>query len=80
MESTQHQLSPWVRYVDDMFVIRSHGQDGVDEFFNSLMVTIQFTMELEEDGKLPFFDVIVRKVLRFTDKLHILIVTLISTP
>ena len=64
IETAQRQLSLWVRFVDDTFVIWSHGRNEVNEFLthlNSLRENIQFTMELEEDGKLPFLDVMVRR-------------------
>jgi hypothetical protein len=50
----------WFRYVDDTFVIWPHGQEKQTEFLNHLIRLhnkIQFTMEIEEEGHLPFLDI-----------------------
>ena len=52
----------WTRYVDDTFVIvkrnrKSHLQDRL----NSVSPEVQFTMEDEENGHLPFLDVLVTR-------------------
>ncbi|KAJ8910176.1 hypothetical protein NQ315_016187 [Exocentrus adspersus] len=50
----------WFRYVNDTFVIWPHGRGRLQEFLghlNSINPRIQFTMEVEEDGKLPIMDV-----------------------
>ena len=50
----------WYRYVDDTFVIWPHGQDKLQDFLNhlnSLHNKIQFTIETEKDGHLPFLDI-----------------------
>ena len=49
----------WLRYVDDTCVIWPHGQQALDEFhahLNCQSEEIQFTMETELDGELPFLD------------------------
>jgi len=54
----------WLRYVDDTFVIWSHGKDELDRFLthiNSIHKNIQFTMETENNNKLPFLDVLVSR-------------------
>ena len=54
----------WLRYVDDTFVTWKAGKDKLEEFLNhlnSLRSSISFTMELEEDGQLPFLDVLVKR-------------------
>ncbi|XP_076658288.1 uncharacterized protein LOC143362208 [Halictus rubicundus] len=55
----------WFRYVDDTFVVWSHGRHTLDDFLhfiNSLHPNIQFTMEIEnEDKSLPFLDVLVTR-------------------
>ncbi|XP_050528175.1 uncharacterized protein LOC126898277 [Daktulosphaira vitifoliae] len=54
----------WLRYVDDTFVLWQHGEDKLQSFLqhlNSIHANIQFTMETEENGKLPFLDVMVKK-------------------
>jgi hypothetical protein len=50
----------WFRYVDDTFVIWPHGQEKLEDFLNHLNGfhnKIQFTMEKEEKGHLPFLDI-----------------------
>ncbi|KAK9874835.1 hypothetical protein WA026_005651 [Henosepilachna vigintioctopunctata] len=54
----------WYRYVDDTFVVWSHGQEKLLEFLNhlnSIHPQIQFTMEKEENGQLAFLDVLVKR-------------------
>lgn len=50
----------WFRYVDDTFVVWSHGRQTLEQFLvhlNSVHNNIQFTMEVEENGSIPFLDV-----------------------
>ena len=50
----------WLRYVDDTFVVWQHGENHLGEFLehlNGLHTRIDFTMEEEVSGKLPFLDV-----------------------
>ena len=52
----------WFRYVDDTFSIWSHGKEKLEEFLNhlnSIHPNIQFIMEKEVEGHLPFLDVMV---------------------
>jgi hypothetical protein len=54
-----HKPTHWFRYVDDTFIIWPHGQKRLTDFLNhlnSLHSKIQFTMEPEKDGHLPFLD------------------------
>ena len=54
----------WLRYVDDTFVIWSHGKDELQRFLehiNSIHSNISFTMEKEKDGKLAFLDVLISR-------------------
>ncbi|GJQ76404.1 hypothetical protein Trydic_g2120 [Trypoxylus dichotomus] len=54
----------WWRYVDGMFVVWPHGRDKLDWFLkhlNGVHPSIQFTMELEHNGVLPFLDVLVNR-------------------
>lgn len=56
----KHKL--WLRYVDDTFVIWSHGRDHLDQFLQQLNNeenSIKFTVEIEEDKKIPLLDVLV---------------------
>ena len=50
----------WLRYVDDTFVIWSHGQDELQRFhehLNGQHPNIKFTIEHEKENKLAFLDV-----------------------
>ena len=52
----------WFRNVDDIFAIWNHGGEKLEEFLNHLNtihLNIQFTMEKEIEGQLPFLDVMV---------------------
>ena len=54
----------WLRYVDDTFVVWQHGENYLTEFLehlNGLHRRIDFTMEKEVSGKLPFLDVLVER-------------------
>ena len=54
----------WRRYVDDTFIVWEHGRHTLDQFhqhLNDACPSIQFTREVEEDGKLAFLDVEVSK-------------------
>jgi len=54
----------WFRYVDDTFVIWRHGKAQLCKFLiflNNQHPNIRFTMNIEENKKLPFLDVLVFK-------------------
>ena len=54
----------WLRYVYDIFVVWPHGKDVLQAFLkyiNSIHSRIQFTLELEQNNKLPFLDVLITK-------------------
>ncbi|XP_023702295.1 uncharacterized protein LOC111861724, partial [Cryptotermes secundus] len=58
--SAPHKSRCWFRYVDDTFVIWPHGPDKLKDFLNhlnSIHHCIQFTMETENEGHLPFLDI-----------------------
>jgi predicted GIY-YIG superfamily endonuclease len=64
LKSSLFKPKCWLRYVDDVFAIWSHGEVKLYEFLdhiNSIHPKIQFTMEMEENGKLPFLDVLLMK-------------------
>jgi hypothetical protein len=52
----------WFRYVDDVFaVVKREMLDDVLVKLNSFHQTIQFTSEVEEEGKIPFLDLSVSR-------------------
>jgi hypothetical protein len=54
----------WKRFVDDTNVLWPHGKEELDKFFqhlNNISKDIKFTMELEENGSIPFLDVLINK-------------------
>lgn len=60
----------WLRYVDDTFVIWSHGKQKLDEFtdhLNNISPSIKLTTEIETQNTLPFLDV---NVTRENNKLN----------
>ena len=56
--------SHWYRYVDDVLVIMPHNTRVNDKLsrLNRVDSNIEFTVELEEDGKLPFLDTIIHRI------------------
>ncbi|XP_050532593.1 uncharacterized protein LOC126900718 [Daktulosphaira vitifoliae] len=64
MNTYMQKPKMWLRYVDDTVVVWQHGVDKLQSFLqhlNSIHANIQFIMETEENGKLPFLDVMVNK-------------------
>ena len=64
IESARLKPATWLRYVDDIFVVWNERRDKLQDFFehlNTIRPSIQFTMELEEDRKLPCLDVLVTR-------------------
>ena len=56
--------SCWFRYVDDTFVVWSHGPEELNNFLtliNSINTKIQFTMETETNREIAFLDVLVKR-------------------
>ncbi|XP_039309096.1 uncharacterized protein LOC120358569 [Solenopsis invicta] len=56
--------STWFRYVDNTFVIWSHGKETLPPFFaflNAQHPNIKFTMEVEQKNQILFLDVLVRR-------------------
>ena len=52
----------WKRYVDDTFcIMKGNAVGGFLVHVNSLKPTIQFTMELETQGRIPFLDACLRR-------------------
>ena len=57
-------LKAWFRYVDNIFVVWGHGMAKLNNFLshiNSIHPSIQFTMEVEKEGKIAFLDVLVTR-------------------
>ena len=59
--STSLKPSMWLRYVDDTFILWRHQEDVqiLLDHVNPIQRSIQFTIEKEQDNKLPFLDVLV---------------------
>ena len=52
----------WKRYVDDTFcILRKGSTEEVLHHLNGVRPTIKFTVEQEEDGKLPFLNTLLRR-------------------
>ena len=55
-------VSLWLRYVDDTFTaVRKDGINDFHEHFNRQNADIQFTKEIEENGKMRFLDCLVTR-------------------
>jgi hypothetical protein len=63
ISSTTRKSTWWYRYVDDTFVVWPHGKELYDflQHLNNIHPNIKFTMEVEQDGSLPFLDVLVSR-------------------
>ena len=64
LTSAIHKPSVRLRYVDDTFVIWSHGREKLDKFLNHINTihpNIQFTMETEKNRRLSFLDVLITR-------------------
>ncbi|XP_076049339.1 uncharacterized protein LOC143030017 [Oratosquilla oratoria] len=56
-------LKLWTRYVDDVFaILKERDMDAFLEQLNGMHEAIQFEMEKEAEGELPFLDVMVKRV------------------
>jgi hypothetical protein len=57
-----HKPTRWYRYVTNTFVVWPHGKRVLQEFLkhlNGIHENINFIMKIEENGALPFLDVLV---------------------
>jgi hypothetical protein len=64
ISSAKKKPARWFRYVDDTFVVWTHGKDELQEFLkhpNNIHPNIMFTMEVEQNKTLPFLDVLVSR-------------------
>ena len=64
LSTASYKPKVWFRYVDDTFVVWSHGPEKLQEFLthiNKIHKNIQFTMETEENNKLAFLDVLLTR-------------------
>jgi hypothetical protein len=62
LESAPLKPRCWFRYVDDTFAIWVNGTDKLKVFLlhlNTLHHSIQFTLETESEGHLPFLDLVI---------------------
>ena len=59
--STSLKQFMWFRYVNDIFFLWPHQEDvqTLLDHMNSVQPSIQFTMEKDQDNKLPFLNVLV---------------------
>ena len=62
-QATYTQTVPlWLRYADDTFTaVHKDGIDDFHEHLNRQNAGIQFTKEIEENGKIPFLDCLVTR-------------------
>jgi hypothetical protein len=60
---TPRWVCVWYRYVDDTFLLLKDKNNAIEvlEWLNVQHRNIKFTCEFENDNKLPFLDVLVRK-------------------
>src|SRR5713101_60992 len=56
----QH-IKYFCRYVDDIFIVYDSNLDDILLAFNSVNKRLQFTVEKEQEGKLAFLDVLVKR-------------------
>ena len=58
LADTPWPVKLWRRYVDDTIVVLPKNNIGqFTNFINSVNTDIQFTCEVEQNGKLPFLDI-----------------------
>lgn len=54
----------WKRFVNDTYIVWTHGKDKLDNFLkhiNNQSNSIKFTMEVEDNGTLPFLDILIKR-------------------
>lgn len=58
LELAPYKLSVFKRCVDDTFIVCPHGWENLVGFLAFMHGNIKFSMEMEENGLLPFLDVL----------------------
>jgi hypothetical protein len=64
LDTADHKHAIWLKYVDDIFVVWSHGPAKLQQFLHhlkSLRPTCSFTVEVKINDTLPYLDVLVMK-------------------
>ena len=64
VDGTEIKQSLWLKYVDETFIIWKNGIEGLPIFLDypsNARTAIRFYMEMESDGSLPVFNVLVTK-------------------
>jgi hypothetical protein len=64
LDTADHKLVKWFRYIVDTVMVWPHGPARLQQFLhhpNSIRLTIKFTMEVEANDTLPFFNFLVLK-------------------
>ena len=57
VSTAPHSPSRWLQHVDDTFtILHEYDVEEITEHTNIINTQIKFTIEPEEDGKLPFLD------------------------
>jgi hypothetical protein len=64
VSSATRNPTRWYRYVDDTFVVWPHVKNELHGFLrhlNNIHPNMKFTMEVEQNGSLPFLDVLMSR-------------------
>jgi hypothetical protein len=64
LEKAEKKPKMWRRYVDDILAVWQHGEEEIQKILlhlNAQEPKIQFTIEMEKEGSLPFLDVLLKK-------------------
>jgi hypothetical protein len=64
LDTSDHILAKWFRYIDSTFVFFSQGPVRLEKFLyhlSGLRPTIKFSMGVEVNNTLPFLDIVVMK-------------------
>ena len=64
LDSFPMKPSRWKRFLDDTNVVWPHGKEELQNFFqhlSSILEEIKFPMELEDNGSIPFLNVLINR-------------------